>query len=286
MAQNGYYIRMKKRVLKDLFTASFLFISICTLAFVSCQKAPRQSDVSSAEKLAEPSDEKPGIKKVVPSWHPSEKKICILFGYGYNDKAFTEETISALGAKYGLDDGTSQGGLILPFVFPDDFRDSRIMRLADKLEDVDLAGVITIGAPENTNYALAKIEEEWDNHLPYPVYSFFPQDDVLGIEATSNFVVDRAMEGTGISSGDSSEGGEEGSEEILQTRIEGMDKILDSAIECMLLSEQPLPGNKELMAHVQRIVGPSHTVSRFSDPESGLESINHFVIDSNVKTSK
>lgn len=255
--------------MKNLFALSAVILTISCMTLCSCGK----KNISTSTSLVNADPDK--VQKVKPSWYSAEKKVCILFGYGYNDKDFVENTVKFLGEKYGIESDTVQSGMLLPLVFPDDFRsgsDARISRLSSKLEDVNIAGIITIGAPDNTNAVLARIEESWDNLIPYPVYSFFPQDDVTGIEATSNFVIDRALEGTGVSDA-------EGSEEVQQTQAAGIEGMLDRSIELMLLSGAPLPHDLELLTHVKAIVGSAYEVTRYIDPESGLQSINHFVIE-------
>ncbi|MBO4547320.1 MAG: hypothetical protein J5700_07060 [Treponema sp.] len=262
---------MKKFVLTFAALACASFFS---LAFFSCKKQGAHKNTPDPFEIEVSEEKKSAISS--SSWHPSQKKICVVFGYGYNDKSYVQKIVDELSPKYGLDDGTEAGGLLFPLVFPDDFPMGRISRLPSLIGERELAGLIVIGAPENTNYAIAKLEDEYSSQetmIPYPVYAFFPQDDVQGIEATANFVVDRAMEGSGAADDESNK------EEVVQTQVKDLDKILDSAIEYMLLTQAPLPGNEELIAHVCRVVGKNYKVSRYVDAESGLQSINHFVIE-------
>ncbi len=250
------------------------FATIFCVAFVSCKKSPEQNetplvplDFISEKNLASDS---------MPAWHHSFKKICIVFGYGYNEKNYVQGIVESLAKKYGLDDGTPDSGLIFPLVFPDDFPGERITRLPSLIGERELAGLIIVGAPEKTNYAIASLEDEWDsreNMIPYPVYAFFPQDDIAGIEATSNFVLDRTLEGSG------SIDDETDKEEVSQTQVVDLDALLDHAVEYMLLTECPLPPDKNLLSHVSRIVGNDYKVSRYIDAQSGLQSVNHFVIE-------
>ena len=67
----------------------------------------------------------------------------------------------------------------------------RISSIIDKIESKSLAGIITLGAPEGLCNVIAKIQDKSENGiLPYPVFSLLPQDNVLGSEATSDFVLD------------------------------------------------------------------------------------------------
>ena len=81
------------------------------------------------------------------------------------------------------------------------------------------------------------------------------------------------MEGSGSAEDETNK------EEVVQTQVKDLEKILDNAIEYMLLTQAPLPGDEDLMAHVSRIVGKNYKLSRYVDAESGLQSINHFVIE-------
>ena len=45
----------------------------------------------------------------VPKWQPVENHIALLFGYGYNDKAFVDSICSKLAEEYGLE---KENGLI------------------------------------------------------------------------------------------------------------------------------------------------------------------------------
>ena len=255
-------------------TFALIFAVLFSAALFSCKKEEPPKNSADPFEI-EVSEEKKSLASL-PSWHPSEKKICIVFGYGYNDKHYVQAVLESLSAKYGLDDGSDEGGLIFALVYPDDFPMERISRLSSLIGERELAGLIVVGAPENTNYAIAKLEDEYSSQetmIPYPVYAFFPQDDVAGIEATANFVVDRAMEGSGSAEDETNK------EEVVQTQVKDLEKILDNAIEYMLLTQAPLPGDEDLMAHVSRIVGKNYKLSRYVDAESGLQSINHFVIE-------
>jgi len=266
---NDLILKKSKKVFARIFVATLFCV-----AFISCQKKFARNeaplvplDFVSEKNLASDS---------IPAWHHSLKKICIVFGYGYNEKNYVQGIVESLAKKYGLDDGTSDSGLIFPLVFPDDFPGERISRLPSLIGDRELAGLIIVGAPENTNHAIADLEDEWDvreNMIPYPVYAFFPQDDVSGIEATSNFVLDQVLEGSGSMDDESDK------EEVTQTQVADLDSLLDHAVEYMLLTEHPLPPDENLLAHVSRIVGDSYKVSRYIDAQSGLQSVNHFVIE-------
>lgn len=216
-------------------------------------------------------------QKDKPKWKNSVEKICIVFGYGYNSQEFVKSQVASFQENYGISDGTENSGLIIPLVYPDDFKvgnTGRISKLVSLLEDVKVAGVITIGAPEYTNNALATLRENMKEGSEYPIYTLFPQDDILGIEATSDFVLDKAVEQSANENNI-----DEMKEENDQVAVEGIETIINNAIDYILLYEDPLKSNSELQSHVNAIVGGSYKIKRYVDPETGLSSINHFIIE-------
>lgn len=139
------------------------------------------------------------------------------------------------------------------------------------LEDVKIAGIITLGAPEYTNNTLAVFRENMEDGNEFPIYTLFPQDDILAIEATSDFVLDKAVE--------QSDNVQEIKEESEQVIVDEIEDIIDNAIDYMLLFEKPLKSNSELRIHVNNIAGANYKIKRYVDPETGLSSINHFIIE-------
>ncbi len=132
----------------------------------------------------------------------AEEKFVVLFlGYGYNEGEKKDTLLSQLDEVYGL---AENGGIIIPFVFPDDFISfgyERITLLLDNItgalaeinEEEDLtsvAALITLGAPEGTHVALANLQDTGND---IPVFSVFPQDNILGTEAGSTLVIDYSI---------------------------------------------------------------------------------------------
>ena len=254
---------MKTTKFTKTFTALFIILS---LAAVSCKKNKTDTKENSNN---------PETEATRPQWQPTKKKVCVVFGYGYNSAEFTKKEIARLEANFGLSDeeATENSGLIIPYVFPDDLKvgsTGRISRLTTLLEDVDLTGIITIGAPEYTNNTLANLRDD-EKHPSLAVYTLFPQDDIIAIEAVSDFVLDRAVE--------QSENVQEVKEEVEQKEIAGVEEIIDNAIDYMLMFEEPLKSNSELLTHVNNIAGAYYKIKRYVDPETGLSSINHFIIE-------
>lgn len=272
---------MTNKITKCLTIISIILFSLTSF---SCKK--NNQATSSDSEINEPKR---------PQWQPTAKKICVVFGYGYNSEDFVEAEIAHLEDYYGLSDGTENSGMIIPYVYPDDFKvgnTGRISQLVNFLEDVNVAGLITIGAPEYTSNTLSLLRENMitensDNDItskdstkgvkPYPIYTFFPQDDILAIEATSDFVLDRAVDQSDKVSDMEKEEDENVSHEL--SRISDIEKIIDNAIDYMVITKEPLKSDSKLAEHVKKIAGKNHSIKRYIDPETGLSSINHFILE-------
>jgi hypothetical protein len=209
------------------------------------------------------------LKLPTQTWHVSNECICIVFGYGYNDAAFVRNMTTELYGKYG---SAEDGGLILSLVFPDSFKHgtkSIAAELPLYVNNRNVRGVILLGAPENTNYGVAHLQDNYDGLPEFPVFSFFSQDDVLGMEGTADFVLDKAQEA------DIDGAVKDESEQLFVKEAPG---IIRRSIKYMLALDASLPKNKDLLVHLKNIVGKAN-ISRYVDPESGLQSVNHFVIN-------
>lgn len=313
-------------------------IYICAIAlgsalgvvFAGCVKARKQA----AHKAVQAAD---AAGNGVQTWHVSPNRVVVMFGYGYNDVSFVEQTTERLYAKYGA---AQDGGLIVSVVFPDDFKKgkeavtselpryamsedyippyaaygeglSALSTAAEETVGINLRGVLLLGAGENTNYAIARLQDYYGGGRAFPVFSLFPQDDTLGTEATSDFVLERVQE-TNVN------GREEGEEENAQKFVPEVERMIERSIECFCelidICCSPCNGQDEgadagatdaggaggadaaaksagaaggagaslawddsLILNVMDIAYPL-PVSRYVDGETGLQSVNHFVI--------
>lgn len=205
-------------------------------------------------------------------WHSTNKKILVFFGYNFNSPEITDRLLSVLEEHYGL---AEDGGLILPVFYPDNFKHLRSFysELANIIQDdnYDFSGIITLGAPENTYIALARNQDFWEQNVPYPVFALFPQDNVLGLEATCDIVLDKAQ--------NAQLNGDIVSEEAEVSVIKEAPEILIRAIDYMLFLDSSLLKNKNLSTHLKQILGDSIPFHHYLDSETGLQSINHFVLN-------
>ena len=242
----------------------FIFSLFLSVSILSCTKKEVVEDVSQ------------------PKWTPVEKHIAILFGYGYNDNAFVDSICSILSEEYGLEEND---GLILPLVFPRDFivtgSVARISNLSSIIKEKDCKSLITLGSPEFTHKALAKIQ---DDNLDCTVISLFSQDDILGTEAGSFLVFDFAEKDLVLSDNDEMLVSSDKSTNELKTltkdtelqHLDKMDYLLAKVIETL---NNPIDiENKEISQVATNIFGKDWEVSAFLDVDTGLRSRNHFVL--------
>ena len=206
------------------------------------------------------------------TWHVTNKRVCIIFGYDFNTPEAVEQFTALLGERYGLE---SDGGLIYTMIYPDSFKHGvkgYATELATALTstDKDLAGVIILGAPENTHTAFAKLQDFWEMGVPYPIYALFPQDDVLGLESTCDFVLDKEQV-TDLT-------GDMAPEETFSEIILEAPDVLTDCIDYMLEIEGPFVKDSTLPKHITQML-KNKKIHHYVDPESGIQSINHFVLN-------
>ena len=244
-----------------VFYTAFLPMLICTV--FSCTK--KYSRIAENAYYAESS----GAESAVQLWHPSMERICILFGYGYNDSEFTEKMIADLEKRYG---SSADGGLIIPLIFPDDFKKggrTYVTELSDLLEDENVCGIILLGAPDGTHKAVARLQDYFGGTLPYPVFSFFSQDDVLAMEDSSDILIDKAQKAK-------IDGMVDHEDEL--TFVEEVPQILKTAVHIMALSDSPFEKNAALL-EIAKKLACGVKIERYVDADTGLVSVNHFVLE-------
>ena len=200
----------------------------------------------------------------VPRYRNEDHKtICVLFGYGFNTDSYYQDIRYKLKEEFGL---AEDGGLIWTILYPDDLK-SRITSLSEMINDKEnIAGILMLGAPEKTHYALAKIQDYWNGDVPYPVFSYFPQDDILGSESTCDFVLEHERDAK---------------EEAQSTEVESVDfdveELLIRTIHYMIDLDSSIAYDKELNTHVKNIT-KGYKIYRYTDSESGLHPINHYIL--------
>lgn len=252
---------MKKRII--IFT--FLF----PLLVISCNKKER-TIISQGEISLKENNEDISEKNIQTQiWQTTNQKIAILFGYGFNSEEFIEETLTNLNKKFGL---TENGGLIEPIIYPDDLKNGtkpHISLFRRKLYNLNLKGVIILGAPEGTSSSLSVFQDSYETDFPFPVISAFSQDDVLQTEYVSTIVIDKAL----IAEMD----GNLNSHEEEQPMIKNIQEFICNSVNFCKNTDSKIQKDATLLDFAKKI-GGNNKVIRYSDIETGLYSLNHFYI--------
>lgn len=245
-----------------------LIISLAAITLLStgCSKKHTQSQLPAEESIEitlQPTDTK--IPEIPQTWHITNKRICVIFGYDFNTPEIYEPLKAQLSQKFGLNE---DGGLIYPLVYPEDFKHAPKGYSSDLYsilndDENDFAGLIILGAPEKTHLALARLQDKWEQTVPYPIIALYPQDDVLGMEAACDVVIDQ---------GQNSDGNLEESEQV----ISDADEVLIETINYLIALGVPMTRDTSVQTHVQQMY-KNKNIRRYVDSESGLQSINHFV---------
>lgn len=263
-------------MLKKIAVAFIKFFAVCVLftLIASCSNSAKAGKkVFSPSVPAEEISQSTTPQEDKPLWQVTNKRVCILFGYGYNSPEAVATIMDTLSKQYGA---SEEGGLIAPIVFPDDFRRETKAVPSDFFEllseyknNHNLSGIVLLGAPERTHQALSRLQDSYEDEVPYAVFSFFPQDDVAGMEAVADIVVDKAQHQT--------------EDEVVEVEYDqfiqdDISEILLAAIQYMLNVEHSFQKDLTLYAYAQQILSP-HNVAHYVDPETGLRSINHFIFN-------
>ena len=250
---------------------------IFSLILSGCKKKKKKKtyDSDSIELTTDISDETKALSDLMNTnqkWHLTNKRVAVLFGYDFNNEVVKADLLAVLQENFGL---AEEGGLIYPITYPEDFKHGVRGYASDfaailQSDELDLAGVVLLGAPENTHVALARNQDKWNQEVPYPVVALFPQDDVLGIESTCDIVVDKGQTAglTGEIAPEESDG------QIHQNAPE----IIVETIKYIQLLDGAPSRTKELQKHMEQMLA-GFQFHHYTDPESGLLSINHFVLN-------
>ena len=260
----------------------FLFFAVCCGVFLFCilscsqktEPSPDGKDIFvSPSELPEAVSHNTKLLIDIPA----HERIALIFGYGYNDADFTASALEYLDSSFISASGEP---VILPLVFPDDFKvgsTARISLLYDKLIAYNLAGIVLLGSPENTHSVLARLQDA-DGGIP--VVSLFSQDDQMGTEALSCLVFDfEAGEPPGEHA---LEEGTISLDEVLETEfaryIDDVPSLLSRVVYYVSLLDSPLAKNAELRVHALQMLGSGWNILPYIDAETGMHPVNHFVL--------
>lgn len=221
----------------------------------------------------------------IPKWLPGDyPHVAVVFGVGYETEELQAPVISYLSEEFGL---AEDKGLIETFVFPDEYFNGKRIRVAfltDTLKNLNLCGLVLLGSPDRTHYALTDLVE---SGISYSVWSIFPvtytSDEILGTECGSFFVMDYK------DVGDSSLAGSD------TALMDAMDKgikrysgdigdVLTPVIRYIKKSgdgaDGPFsPGDAaEYLLKAYKEEFGECSLDKFVEPESGLTALNHYVL--------
>lgn len=151
--------------------------------------------LSCSNKTAKSESEEKGSRTdssaVASAHHAGSRNIVLFLGHDFTDAEKKQKLTDYLDRTYGL---FQNGGIISILSYPEDVTVAgkiRMASLSSKLTELrergELSAFITIGAPQGIHSVLAALQ---DLGAEIPVFSIFPQDDVLGTEAGSDLVID------------------------------------------------------------------------------------------------
>ena len=246
---------------------------ISFILFSGCKKEKNQVPQTDLIQLnIQPAADTKVLETQNQKWHVTNKRVCVIFGYDFNTPEAVEKFTALLGERYGLE---ADGGLIYTMIYPDSFKHgakgyASELTAALTGTDKDLAGILILGAPENTHTAFARLQDYWELNVPFPIYALFPQDDVLGLESTCDFVLDKEQQ-TDLT-------GDIAPEETVSEIILEAPEVLTDCIDYMLEMEGPFVKDSTLPKHVMQML-KDKKIHHYVDPESGIQSINHFVLN-------
>lgn len=260
--------------MKNKFLPFSIYIFTILSLFISCNNQNMQPlDSDYIELSGTPSSIENITEKPIPS-KITNKRIIVLFGYDFNSTDIVQDFTARLSKTFGVD---ADGGLIYPVVYPSDFKHNTRDYANDltnllQSNDREVAGVVILGAPERTHLALAKNQDKWNQKVPYPVIALFPQDESLGLESTCDIVLDKGQ------SDSAQVFAENGTEEIESQTIKEAPEILINTIKYLQNIHGPLEKDSNLQLHARQMFN-NFKISHYVDTETGLPSVNHFVLN-------
>lgn len=264
-------VNMKRQIFFRRYRVKFLFTVIAITTFLTggCkeeEKIEPSDDTINLEVYQTDENDFSGIQ----NWHITNKRIAVLFGYDFNTPEIVESYKEILGERYGLEE---DGGMIVTITYPDDFRHNGKMYPTDLknfLSDSnrDYCAAVILGAPENTHISLARLQDEWNMSVPFPIAALFPQDDVLGLEATCDLVIDR------MQTGDMAEESFSNDELFITQKAP---QILCQLLDYLIELGTSLPKNSSVQANAMQMFR-GEKIAHYLDPETGLQSVNHFIL--------
>lgn len=262
------------KTLKIKSIAKYTVMALCAasaLSITGCKKEKTNPEDAVTLSVSKANEQKIKFEDTVKQWHVTNKRIFVLYGYAFNDEETIKKFDELLQDRYGLD---SDGGLICTLTYPDSFKhngksySSELYSILSETEK-EIAGVVILGAPETTHIALGRLQDFWDMQIPYPIIALFPQDDVSGLQSTCDIVIDKSQK-VDIS-------GDVEPEEIEAQPVEEAAGILKNTLDYIITLNGSIAKDSDMAVHVSQLL-QNYSYSNYVDSETGLKSINHFIL--------
>jgi hypothetical protein len=248
-------------------TVLLLLVIILSVIVIGCSKKQVNRETSIEENII--------VEDIFvgPKWEPVEKCIAVLFGYGFEDEEVLKPLLDKIEEEYGLVD---EQGLVYPLFYPEDFTVSGYIRTSKLPELIGLhnvSGLICLGSPEKIHYALAQLQ---DANFSGQILSLFSQDDILGTESGSDFVLD--YKNDAVTTEDELAVSEETHFEYTTDVSTLLIPLLSAVHKWDTYSE------KDSISFADYVIpileeSTGGKLQMYRDPETGLKAENHFVFE-------
>ena len=217
-------------------------------------------------------------KQFPPRHRVADHQVIVMLGPEYANRP---AVLDAMTSEYGL---AGAGGMTVKLLYPESFKVSGITRisvLAERAAESGMTIIVTVGAPENTVTVLNKI------HAVNPaikIVNLFPLDDALSVEAVSDIVADYPAPKEILSD-----------ENAPASAVAAAGSVSDASIGLLILAsalaeEGPAVDAPEVRLAASLEMARSFmkmkksdipwNIARWIDPDTGLKSRNHLLLES------
>lgn len=261
--------------------SAYLLIFFLSILCTSCLKN-QKNDVAFSNTQNNADNETTRIPQ-------KDEYVLVLLGYGYNQGEKKDSALTFLHDTYGF---IENGGLIVPLVYPDSLQTAGYAKISDIVKKVELLqkdgkkliGFINIGAPEGLHRVIFALKDEG---FVFPTFSIFPQDLILGIEAGSLLVIDYKSNSETEQKNAGDELKESLNQELVFNFTGDITKIITPLMQTIVKPNATQDLTK-LIAFLRneflKKLACNFVVYR--DPETGLQAINHYILQDVTKGKK
>jgi hypothetical protein len=185
--------------------------------------------------------------------------------------------------EYGI---AGAGGMTVKLLYPDSFKVSGIARisvLADRAAESGVTIIVTVGAPEGTVNVLNRIRAA---NPSIKIVSLFPLDDALSVEAVSDIVADypvpkEILSSENAAAASSSVPGSAGSVNDSSLGLLVLASVLAEEGPSSDAPQARLAASLETARSLMKMkkTDASWNLSPWADPDTGLKSRNHLLLE-------